>query len=41
MGDPIHFPKANSDTAIRRLANRIPEGVVRANERTQDDQTED
>ncbi len=31
------FSEANIDTAIRRLADRIPEGVVRANERMTDD----
>lgn len=31
------FSEANIDTAIQRLADRIPEGVVRANERMTDD----
>ena len=33
------FSEANIDTAVRRLADRIPEGVVRANERMTDDLT--
>ena len=32
-GRSYPFSEANIDTAVRRLANRIPEGVVRANER--------
>jgi len=31
------FSEANIDTAVRRLTDRIPEGVVRANERMTDD----
>jgi type I restriction enzyme R subunit len=31
------FSEANIDAAVRRLAERIPEGVVRANERMTDD----
>ena len=31
------FSEANIDAAVRRLADRIPEGVVRANERMTDD----
>jgi type I restriction enzyme, R subunit len=31
------FSEANIDSAVRRLAGRIPEGVVRANERMTDD----
>ncbi len=31
------FSEANIDAAVRRLADRIPEGVVRANERVTDD----
>jgi type I restriction enzyme R subunit len=31
------FSEANIDAAIRRLSDRIPEGVVRANERMSDD----
>lgn len=31
------FSEANVDAAVRRLADRIPEGVVRANERMTDD----
>lgn len=31
------FSEANIDSAVRRLADRIPEGVVRANERMTDD----
>src|SRR5258707_14777758 len=31
------FSEANIDTAIRRLTDRVPEGVVRANERMTDD----
>jgi type I restriction enzyme R subunit len=31
------FSEANIDVAVRRLAERIPEGVVRANERMTDD----
>lgn len=33
------FSEANIDAAVRRLADRIPEGVVRANERMTDDLT--
>ena len=33
------FSDANIDAAVRRLADRIPEGVVRANERMTDDLT--
>jgi type I restriction enzyme, R subunit len=33
------FSEANIDAAVRRLADRIPEGVVRANERITDDLT--
>ncbi|WP_374653527.1 type I restriction endonuclease subunit R [Dongia sp.] len=33
------FSEANIDSAVRRLADRIPEGVVRANERMTDDLT--
>ena len=33
------FSEANIDTAVRRLADRIPEGVVRANERMTEDLT--
>jgi type I restriction enzyme, R subunit len=33
------FSESNVDAAIRRLADRIPEGVVRANERMTDDLT--
>jgi type I restriction enzyme, R subunit len=33
------FSESNIDTAVRRLADRIPEGVVRANERMTDDLT--
>ena len=36
-GRSYPFSEANIDTAVRRLANRIPEGVVRANERMTDD----
>lgn len=36
-GRSYSFSEANIDTAVRRLANRIPEGVVRANERMTDD----
>jgi type I restriction enzyme, R subunit len=38
-GRSYSFSEANIDTAVRRLANRIPEGVVRANERMTDDLT--
>ena len=33
------FSEANIDAAVRRLTERIPEGVVRANERMTDDLT--
>ena len=36
-GRSYSFSEANIDMAVRRLANRIPEGVVRANERMTDD----
>lgn len=35
----ISFSEANIDAAVRRLADRIPEGIVRANERMTDDLT--
>jgi len=35
--DTYPFSEANIDAAVRRLADRIPEGVVRANERMTDD----
>jgi type I restriction enzyme R subunit len=38
LGGRAHsFSEANIDAAIRRLSDRIPEGVVRANERMTDD----
>ncbi|QGA58126.1 type I restriction endonuclease subunit R [Brucella sp. 2280] len=38
LDDRAHlFSEANIDAAIRRLTDRIPEGVVRANERMTDD----
>lgn len=36
-GRSYPFSEANIDTAVRRIAERIPEGVVRANERMTDD----
>lgn len=36
-GRAYPFSEANIDAAVRRLADRIPEGVVRANERMTDD----
>ncbi|MQW87803.1 type I restriction endonuclease subunit R [Sinorhizobium saheli] len=36
-GRAYPFSEANIDAAVRRLAERIPEGVVRANERMTDD----
>src|SRR5258708_38499153 len=36
-GRSYPFSEANIDAAVRRLADRIPEGVVRANERMTDD----
>ncbi len=36
-GRTYPFSEANIDAAVRRLADRIPEGVVRANERMTDD----
>ena len=36
-GRAYSFSEANIDAAVRRLAERIPEGVVRANERMTDD----
>ena len=40
VGDRAYpFSEANIDAAVRRLAERIPEGVVRANERMTDDLT--
>jgi type I restriction enzyme, R subunit len=38
-GRAYPFSEANIDAAVRRLADRIPEGVVRANERMTDDLT--
>jgi type I restriction enzyme R subunit len=40
FNDRVHpFSEPNIDAAVRRLADRIPEGVVRANERMTDDLT--
>lgn len=36
-GRAYSFSEANIDAAVRRLSDRIPEGVVRANERMTDD----
>jgi type I restriction enzyme, R subunit len=36
-GRAYPFSEANIDAAVRRLADRIPEGVMRANERMTDD----
>lgn len=40
LNDRAHpFSEANIDAAVRRLVDRIPEGIVRANERMTDDLT--